>query len=81
MDLKDFEGVYKWKFLVPSVYMINWAFIPIGTIFFPYAYQIMCMIVIVYSVLKTLGLCLGTLVSLIKFKSSLKQIRVLSLMM
>jgi hypothetical protein len=77
MGVKDFEGIYKWKFLIPSLYVINWLLIIVGPLFFPYAYQIYCMTIIVYSVFKTLGLCLGTLVSLIKLKSTINQLKVL----
>lgn len=76
MNPQDFNGIYKWKFLVPIVYIINWSLIVVGPLFFPYAYQIMCMIIITYSVLKTWGLCLGTFVSLIKFKYSMKMLQV-----
>lgn len=76
MNPKDFDGIYKWKFLVPIIYIMNWSLVIIGPLLIPYAYQIFCMTVIVYSLLKGLGLCLGTLVSLINLKKTIKKLKV-----
>jgi hypothetical protein len=74
MDLKDFKGIYKWKFLIPGLYVVSWLLMILGPIFFPYGYQIYCIIVIVYSLLKTAGLTFGTLVALIMLHRTLKEI-------
>lgn len=76
MDHKDFNGIKKWKFLIPAFYLINWTLMIAGPLLFPFAYQIYCIIIIAYSTLKTMGLCLGTLVGLIKLKSTIKYLRV-----
>lgn len=78
MDAKDFEGVHKWKFLIPGLYVLSWLLMIFGPLFFPYGYQIYCIIIIVYSLLKTLGLTFGSLVSLIMVKRTIKQLNVLN---
>lgn len=73
---EDFEGVYKWKFLIPGLYIVSWLLMIFGPLFFPYPYQIFCIIIIVYSLLKTLGLTFGTLVALIMQYRTLKQLKI-----
>lgn len=74
MDAKDFEGVQKWKFLIPGMYVMSWLLMIFGPLFFPYGYQVYCIIIIVYSLLKTLGLTFGSLVALILLKKTIKQL-------
>lgn len=62
----DFIGIYKWKLLIPLLYLINWLLMIIGPIYFTYHYQIYCVIIIIYSIFKTLGIAIGTFISIIK---------------
>lgn len=75
MDPKDFKGIYKWKFLIPAMYIISWLLMIFGPIFFPYGYQIYCIIIIVYSLLKTAGLTFGALVALIILYRTIKHLK------
>lgn len=52
MDISDFEGNQKYKFVVPSLYIINWALIFIGPIFFPVEYQYYCFAIWMLAALK-----------------------------
>lgn len=74
MKVTDFDGIYKWKFLIPCIYIISWALLIFGPIFFPYAYQIYCIVIVVYSLLKTIGLTFGCLVALILLYSTLRKL-------
>lgn len=74
MDPDDFKGVFKWKFLIPGLYIVSWILMIVGPIFFPKGYQIYCIIIIVYSLLKTMGLTFGALVAVIMQYRTLKNL-------
>ena len=42
MDITDFDGNQKFKYFIPSIYIINWILIITGPIFFPVYYQYYC---------------------------------------
>jgi hypothetical protein len=44
MDLKDYEGVEKFKYIVPSIFILNWILMIIGPVYFPVNYQYYCAI-------------------------------------
>lgn len=44
MDITDFDGNQKFKYIVPSVYIINWILIITGPFFFPVYYQYYCFV-------------------------------------
>lgn len=69
MNNEDFEGIFKFKFCIPLVYITSWALMIFGTLFFSYAYQIICMIIIAYSFLKNVGLITGAIYALCKLNS------------
>lgn len=56
------------------MYIVSWILMIVGPIFFPYAYQIYCIIIIVYSLLKTAGLTFGALVALIMIYRTIKEL-------
>lgn len=39
MNIKDFEGTFKYKLIMPSVYILSWISMIAGPLFFPLAYQ------------------------------------------
>ena len=68
---EDFEGIYKFKFFVPAFYIISWSLMIFGSIFFPQVYQTICIVILVYSLLKNIGLIIGGIYALCKFYSIL----------
>ena len=42
MDLKDFEGAEKYKYIVPSIFILHWVLMFVGPVFFPVEYQFYC---------------------------------------
>ena len=74
MNPRDFEGVYKWKFLIPGMYVVSWLLMIFGPIFFPYGYQIYCITIIAYSLLKAFGIAFGAAVALIVLYSTIKKL-------
>lgn len=39
MDMHDFEGLTKYKLIIPAIYIINWLGMIFGPLFFPVVYQ------------------------------------------
>lgn len=39
MDISDFEGNFKFKLLIPALYVLNWIFIFLGPSVVPIVYQ------------------------------------------
>lgn len=39
MDISDFEGNFKFKLIIPALYVLNWIFIFLGPSVVPIAYQ------------------------------------------
>ena len=74
MHPDDFKGVFKWKFLIPVLYILSWILMISGPLLFPYAYQIYCIIIIVYSLVKTAGLTFGCLVAVIMQYKTIKNL-------
>jgi hypothetical protein len=58
MDIRDFEGLTKFKLLIPILYVINWVCMIVGPSFFPIVYQKICigfMLYVLYKILTVLG--------------------------
>jgi hypothetical protein len=54
MDLKDFEGLFIFKLILPLMYIISWLSMFLGPAFFPVVYQKLCFAVLVYTGIKLL---------------------------
>lgn len=39
MDIGDFEGLTKYKLIIPAIYVLNWLGMIFGPIYFPVIYQ------------------------------------------
>ncbi len=52
MDIKDFEGLTKFKLIIPFIYIVNWALMFVGPSFFPIVYQKICICLLVYLLFK-----------------------------
>jgi hypothetical protein len=42
MDIRDFDGNYKYKFIVPCFYVFSWIIMITGPFFFPVYHQYYC---------------------------------------
>ena len=56
MDIRDFDGVFKYKFIMPALYIISWIAMFAGPTFFPVIYQRFAILAIGYLVLKVVSL-------------------------
>jgi hypothetical protein len=53
MDINDFKHNFKYKLLLPFVYILNWSLMFIGPTFIQVQYQKICLIAITYLCLKS----------------------------
>ena len=42
MDIRDFEGIYKYKLILPAMYIVSWISMFLGPSLFPVVYQAFC---------------------------------------
>lgn len=75
MEIKDFQGTYKWKLLIPSLYIISFLLAILGPFYFAYDYQIYCFVAVAYSLIKSVGLSIGALVGLIMYYVNLNELK------
>lgn len=54
MDIRDFEGIYKYKLILPVLYILSWIGMFLGPSVFPITYQKICFIVLIYMGLRLL---------------------------
>ena len=54
MQPEDFEGMFKYKLLLPGLYIVNWAIMLIGPLLYPVGYQMFTIVVFAYMLLKTI---------------------------
>jgi hypothetical protein len=54
MDIRDFEGLYKYKFVLPIMYIVSWIAMFLGPSVFPVVYQRICFAVLIYMGLRLL---------------------------
>lgn len=48
MDISDFEGIYKYKLILPAMYIVSWICMFLGPSLFPVIYQRICFGVLLY---------------------------------
>lgn len=66
MDIRDFEGLTKFKVIVPLVYVISWISMFMGPSFFPVTYQQFTIGCMIYTIIKILNVFLGMIIVTIK---------------
>ena len=49
MDIRDFEGLTKFKVIVPAIYIISWVSMFMGPSLFAEVYQKFCIIMLLYT--------------------------------
>lgn len=54
MDIKDFEHIFKFKLVLPVMYIVSWISMFLGPSLFPVIYQRICFIILVYMGVKLL---------------------------
>lgn len=52
MDIRDFEGIYKYKLILPAMYIISWVSMFLGPSLFPVVYQAICFGVLLWMAIR-----------------------------
>lgn len=52
MDINDFVGLFKYKLIIPILYIVSWALMFIGPAFFQVIYQRVCIAFLLYACVK-----------------------------
>lgn len=52
MDIKDFEGITKYKVIVPTLYVCSWICMILGPLLFDVIYERICVFFILYTDIK-----------------------------
>ena len=52
MDLRDFKDIYKYKFIMPSVYVVSFITLILGPFYFPALNQLLCLPLIIIASFK-----------------------------
>ena len=63
MDIKDFEGLTKFKLIVPGLYILSWVSMFLGPNIYPIEYQKYSIIMILYLIIKIMIIC-GTMIKI-----------------
>lgn len=54
MDIKDFKGLAKFKLLIPGIYILSWIGMIFGPSCFPYVYDKLMIISVIYGTMHIL---------------------------
>ena len=54
MDIRDFEGIYKYKLILPAMYIVSWISMFLGPSLFPVVYQAICFGVLLWMAIRLL---------------------------
>lgn len=66
MDIRDFEGLTKYKIVIPLLYIISWVCMFVGPSFFPIVYQKIAIVFIVYLTYKLSWVFITMIIVLVK---------------
>lgn len=73
MDIEDFLYNYKYKLIVPAIYIATWALMFVGPFFIPVLYQKICISLILYLTAKSLILLAISIIAYFKNRRILKR--------
>jgi hypothetical protein len=66
MDIRDYDNIYKYKFFLPMLYVVNWALMLTGPFFYPAAYKIYCFSIFVFMGMKGIQSIIWNIIATIK---------------
>lgn len=66
MDIRDFEGLTKFKVVIPLLYIISWVCMFVGPSFFPVIYQKLSIGLLIYLVYKIMWVFITIVIVLVK---------------
>ena len=54
MDIRDFEDIYKYKLILPAMYIVSWISMFLGPSLFPVVYQAICFAFLLWMAIRLL---------------------------
>lgn len=75
MDIRDFQGLTKYKIIVPTIYVCSWLAMLFGPLFFDVLYQRICIFFLVYLDFKVMILFSIITIALVKNHLALKRVQ------
>lgn len=72
MDIADFQGLFKFKLIIPALYVFSWIAVFLGPSLFPVVYQRYCIGLWIFLLLKMCYLFFNMLVILARTYNTLK---------
>lgn len=66
MDIRDYDNVNRFKYFLPTLYVVSWAMMLTGPYFYPIPYQIYCFILITFMGLKAVQSSIWSTIAFIK---------------
>lgn len=74
MDIRDFQGLFKYKIALPIIYSISWIAMIVGPLFFEETYQKICIIVLIYANIKVVIMFIIVFIIIIKSRDIFKRV-------
>lgn len=75
MDIRDFEGLTKFKLFIPLIYVISWVCMFVGPSFFPVIYQKITIALLSYVLYKILWVFVTMIIVLIKSWKNMNRLK------
>ena len=77
MDINDFKGLKKYKFVIPAIFITSWVFMLLGPVLFPLGYQRFCLFWLIYvdiKILMMLSIMIGVLIRFLLIMKKYKKV-------
>ena len=71
----EYINIFKYKLIVPAVYIVSWLMMIIGPFFFDKMYQVYCVLLGIYAMLKGLQNLVGVSIASYKFNRLMKRVK------
>ena len=73
MDLEDFKYNYKYKIIIPAMYIISWILMFVGPFYLQVLYQRICIIMLLYLTFKSFLILIMSAVGFYKSRKVLRR--------
>ena len=73
MDMEDFKYNYKYKIIIPALYILNWILMFVGPFYLQVLYQKICIFILVYLTFKSFIIFNISIITFFKFNSTMKK--------
>ena len=77
MDINDFKDSFKYKLLIPGVYLLSWILMFTGPTFFQAEYQNICIVIMLYFCSRLFHVTLSSIYTYFKFNQTVAKAQML----